>query len=66
MTRIVRSRRLLAPRRAWGHGQLRKIHRLSPRVGEAHEVAMIISGLASAERPTFNGAVITADGGWLS
>lgn len=53
-------------RSAWGYEQVKKTHRLCPRVAEADEVATIISWLSSAEASNLDGAVIAADGGWLA
>jgi NAD(P)-dependent dehydrogenase (short-subunit alcohol dehydrogenase family) len=58
--------RTAVPRSSWGYDQLKRTHRLCPRVAGPDEVAALISWVSSEEATSLNGAVITADSGWTA
>lgn len=58
--------RTAAPAVAWAYQRLEKSFGKAVRTAQPDEIAALISWLASDEASNVNGAVITADGGWMA
>lgn len=58
--------RTAVPRSQWAYDRLERSFARATRMAEPDEIATLIAWLGSAEAGNVNGAVITADGGWMS
>ena len=58
--------RTAVPRSQWAYDRLERSFARATRMAEPDEIATLIAWLGSAEASNVNGAVITADGGWMS
>jgi NAD(P)-dependent dehydrogenase (short-subunit alcohol dehydrogenase family) len=58
--------RTATPRVAWAYQRLEKSFTKAIRTAQPDEIATLISWLSSDEASNVNGAVITADGGWMA
>ncbi|HEX7745093.1 MAG TPA: SDR family NAD(P)-dependent oxidoreductase [Micromonosporaceae bacterium] len=58
--------RTAAPSVEWAYRRLEKSFGTAVRAAQPDEIAALVSWLASDEASNVNGAVITADGGWLA
>ncbi|GAA2574895.1 SDR family NAD(P)-dependent oxidoreductase [Dactylosporangium fulvum] len=58
--------RTASPEVEWAYRRMEQSFARTTRTAESDEIAALISWLGSAEANNVNGAVITADGGWMS
>ncbi len=54
------------PKSQWGLDRLTTVHGSAVRVAQPDEIAAVISWLASDEASNVNGAIVTADAGWMA